>query len=120
MNGIKTLDKRYQTIAWGALLILLGSLSLIPGEQNAIFVLGAGIILLGLNLARYISKIPMNGFTITLGVLVSALGSMALLRPALNFPRFELPLFPLLLIAIGLYLLIPSPKLAATDSGTVI
>jgi hypothetical protein len=110
MNDIKTLNKRYEAVAWGAMFLLLGILSLIPGDQNDVFVLGIGIILLGLNLARYLSKIPTNGFTITLGVLAFVLGGVAVLRPVLNFPRFELPLLPLLLVVIGLYLLIPGPK----------
>jgi len=110
MNDIKTLNKRYEAVAWGAMFILLGGLSLIPGEQNDVFVLGIGVILLGLNLARYLSKIPMNGVTIALGIMAFVLGMVALLRPVLNLPRFELPLFPVLLIVIGLYLLIPGPK----------
>jgi hypothetical protein len=63
-----------------------------------------------LNLARFLSKIPTNGFTTVLGILASALGLAALFRPVLNIPRFELDLFPLLLIVIGLYFLIPGPK----------
>ena len=105
MNDIKTLNKRYEAVAWGAMFILLGGLSLIPGEQNDVFVLGIGVILLGLNLARYLSKIPMNGVTIALGIMAFLLGMVALLRPVLNLPRFELPLFPVLLIAIGVVIL---------------
>ena len=105
MNDIKTLNKRYEAVAWGAMFILLGGLSLIPGEQNDVFVLGIGVILLGLNLARYLSKIPMNGVTIALGIMAFLLGMVVLLRPVLNLPRFELPLFPVLLIAIGVAIL---------------
>ena len=105
MNDIKTLNKRYEAVAWGAMFILLGGLSLIPGEQNDVFVLGIGVILLGLNLARYLSKMPMNGVTIALGIMAFVLGMVALLRPVLNLPRFELPLFPVLLIAIGVVIL---------------
>ena len=112
MKDRKTLDKRYEAIAWGAGFIWVGILGLIPGEQNSIGVLSIGLILLGLNLARYLSKIPTNGFTTVLGILTSGLGLVVLLRPVLNIPRFEVDFFPLLLIVIGLYILIPGPKRA--------
>ena len=112
MNDIKTFNKRYEAVAWGAMFLLLGILSLIPGDQNGVFVLGTGIILLGLNLARYLGKIPTNGFTIILGALAFVVGTVALLRPVLNIPPIELLSFPVLLIVIGLYLLIPGRKRA--------
>ena len=110
MANLKALDRHYKAIAWGAGFVWIGILSLIPGNQNSIGVLGIGFILLALNLARSLSRIPINGFTTMLGILAFALGLAALLRPVLNFPRFELDFFPLLLIAIGLYILIPGPK----------
>ena len=112
MKDLKTLDKRYEAIAWGAGFVWIGILSLIPGEQDSIGVLGIGLILLGLNLVRYLSEIPTNGFSTILGILASVLGLVVLLRPVLNIPRFELDFFPLLLIVIGLYFLIPAPKRA--------
>jgi len=112
MKDRKTLDKRYEVIAWGAGFMWVGILGFVPGEQNGLGVLGIGLILLGLNLARYLSKIPTNGFTTVLGILTSGLGLVVLLRPVLNIPRFEVDFFPLLLIVIGLYFLIPGPKRA--------
>ncbi len=110
MKGLKNLDKRLEAVAWGVGLTWIGILGLIPGDQNPIGLLGIGLILLGLNLARYLSRIPANIFTIVLGILVSGLGLVALLRQVFNFPHFELDFFPLLLIVIGLYILIPAPK----------
>ena len=112
MNDIKNLDKRYQTIAWGGIFLLFGILALVPGNQEAVFVLGIGIIFLGLNLARYISKIPVIAFSIILGSLAFILGTVALLRPVLNIPPFDVPAFPLVMIVLGLYMLIPGPKQA--------
>lgn len=104
----KKLDHRLQTAVWGMILILLGGLSLVPGDQAGIFVLGVGIILLGLNLVRYINRMPINGFTIILGAVALTLGGLTSLRSLLGWDfRLELPLLPILLIAIGLYLLIP-------------
>jgi hypothetical protein len=110
MNEIKILNKRYTGIAWGASFLLLGLLMLIPGDQNAIFVLGGGLILLSLNLVRYLTKIPVSAFSITLGSLAAGLGLYALLRPLLHAPRFEVEFIPLVLIVIGLYVLIPGSK----------
>jgi hypothetical protein len=110
MNDIKSLNKRYAAIAWGTLFLWLGILMIIPGNQDPIFVLGAGSILLGLNLARLVSGIPLSAFSITLGCLAFGLGLLAILRPILNIPPFELPFFPTVLIIIGLYVLIPGPK----------
>jgi hypothetical protein len=115
MKDIKTLDKRYETIAWGAGFVWIGVLGIIPGDQSGIGILSIGLIFLGLNLARWLRKIPINGFSTTLGVLASLLGLVVLLRSALNLPPFEVDLFSLFLIVGGLYILIPAPKQA--DNG---
>ena len=116
MNNLDTLDKRFETIAWGAMLILFGGLNLIPGEQNGIFVFGIGMILLGLNLARYLSKVPTNAVTIALGVIASFLGTLALFRPVLHIPPIELFSFPVLLLLIGTYLLFHTPRRTEPES----
>ena len=111
MSNIKTLDARYETIAWGAILILVGGLEAIPGNQGGVGVLGIGIILLGLNLARYVSRIAVSPFSITLGVIALGLGAVALLRPVLGWEfHLDLPAFATVLIVIGLYLLLPGRK----------
>jgi hypothetical protein len=110
MDKLKAIDGRYEAIAWGLGLAWIGVLGLIPGSQNDIGLLSIGLILLGLNLARFLSHIPTNGFTILLGMLFSALGLAVLLRPLLNLPRFEVDFLPVLLIVIGLYFLMPTSK----------
>ena len=111
MSNIRALDARYETVAWGAVLILVGSLEAIPGSQGGAGVLGIGLILLGLNLARYVRRIPVSPFSITLGVIALGLGAVVLLRPVLGWEfHLNLPAFPTLLIVIGLYLLIPGQK----------
>ena len=109
MDEIKTLNQRYEIVAWGALFILLGTINLIPGVPSGTGMLGMGIILLGLNLARYLSKIPTNGFTITLGVIAAVLGgALYLLHSLLRIQQFELPFFPVLLVVIGVIFLVRS------------
>ena len=104
MQDTKSLNRRYETTAWGAFFILLGVTSLFRGLPEGVGTAGVGIIFLGLNLARYLSRIPTSGFTITLGVLALVLGGADMARSLLNL-RVELPLFPLLLIALGFVLL---------------
>lgn len=110
MNELKSINKRYETIAWGLGLIWIGILGIIPGNQNGIGLLSIGLILLGLNLLRYLKKIPVNGFSSILGIICSAFGVIVLVRQILGYPGFELDLFAIMLIVIGLYILIPSPK----------
>jgi len=110
MNEIKRSARTYSTIAWGVLLLFLGVLMAIPGDQNGIFFLGMGLVLLGLNVARRMTGIPASAFSITLGILALAGGTYALLRPMLNLPHFQVDIVPLALIVVGLYVLIPGPK----------
>ena len=111
MNNLQVLNQRYEAIAWGTIFILLGFLMFIPGDQNNIFVLGIGIILLGLNLARSLTQIAVNRFTVIIGVMALVLGGLSLLWPMMgNGTRFEVDIFPFIILAIGLYLLIPGPK----------
>ncbi len=99
MQDTRTLNRRYETVAWGAFFILLGVTSLIPGMPPGLGSIGTGIILLGLNLARYFNHIPTSGFTITLGILAVGFGLADMLRALFQLP--DVPVFPLLLIVIG-------------------
>ena len=101
----RALNRRYETIAWGAFFILLGVTNLFRGLPNGTGALGIGIILLGLNLARYLSRIPTSGLTITLGVIALVLGVADVVRVLLRLP-VDLPFFPLLLIIIGVIWLV--------------
>lgn len=107
----KKVDRRLHTAAWGISIILFGGLSLVPGDQTRFFVLGIGIILLGLNFLRYINHFPINGFSTAIGMVSLILGGIAFLRPMLGWKtHLELQFFPILLIAFGFYLLIPLLK----------
>jgi hypothetical protein len=92
----KALDRRLESIGWALFLIMLGGLWLVPKERlpEETWLIGVGIILLGLNAARYLNGIKMGNFTIGLGIL-------ALLIGIASFAGVELPLFPIILILIG-------------------
>ncbi len=78
-------NKRFETIGWGCFLILwAGSMFWKIAMPNApmpdgLWSIGVGLIFLGLNLARYLSKIRMSGFTTFLGILSVAGGVVQLL-----------------------------------------
>jgi hypothetical protein len=116
MNYSNELDKHYRNLAWGAFFILVGSLSIIPGDQTSLAILAAGLILLALNLARSLSSIPMHGFTIALGAAAFVAGAMGVFRAQLGI-QFEIQLIPIALIAVGLYFLWPQ-RSARDGSGS--
>jgi hypothetical protein len=98
---IIAMNKRLEAIAWGCFLVMLGGFALVPKEiiPKGVWSIGIGVIMLGLNAARYFNKIRMSGFTTVLGIL-SLLGGIAELA---GFSSFEGAFF---LIIIGAYLLI--------------
>ena len=90
------LNKRLESIGWALFLIMIGGLWLVPDERvpKGTWLIWAGLIILGLNGARYVSGIKMSGFTIVLGVLALAAGLG-------DFFGIDLPLLAILLILIG-------------------
>jgi hypothetical protein len=94
--GNTALNKRLEGVAWGLFLIMLGGLWLVPADQipSGTWLIGVGLIMLGLNVARYLNQIPMSAFTIVLGVIALALGLS-------DFLGIGLPLFPILVILLG-------------------
>ena len=72
------LNKRLETVFWGLFLIMLGGWALIPDETipKGAWSIGVGLLMLGLNLTRYLNNIRMSGFTTLLGTL-SLVGGIA-------------------------------------------
>jgi hypothetical protein len=97
----QALNKRLEAIAWGLFLIMIGGLSFIPDSSvpEGLWSIGVGIILLGLNAARYFNQIKMSGFTTVLGIL-------ALLTGVGEMVGFDLPTLAILLIILGLILIL--------------
>jgi hypothetical protein len=104
MNHTQPHKLQFETIAWGALFIWWGITEMIPSLPKGIGALGIGLILLGLNAARARSGVPTSGFSIVLGILALVLGGLELAGPMLNLP-FELPIFAILLIVLGGFVL---------------
>ena len=72
------LNKRLENIGWALFLIMIGGIGLVPEDKvpEGLWLLGVGLIMLGLNAARYYYKIKMSGFTTFLGI-ISLLGGIA-------------------------------------------
>ncbi|MHB0878478.1 MAG: hypothetical protein ACYC5O_20775 [Anaerolineae bacterium] len=95
------LSRRLERVAWALFLIMAGGLALVPDSSlpEGTWLVGVGIIMLGLNLARYVNGIRTSGFTIVLGLI--ALGS-----GIGDLTGLDLPVLPILLILIGASLLL--------------
>ncbi len=103
----KRLQKRdYEPVAWGAFFIWWGITEMIPSLPNGTGALGMGLILLGLNAARYFSGLPTSRFSTTLGILAVVWGGLDLAGVFLNLP-FEIPVFAILLVVLGVIVLAP-------------
>jgi len=98
-----------EAIAWGSLFILWGITELFPSLPKGIGAIGIGMILIALNAARYWTGQPTSTFTITIGIFALLLGGLELARPLLNL-TFELPIFAILLLALGLITLVRGLK----------
>ena len=108
MNKKQLQKHDYEAIAWGAFFIWWGVTELFPSLPQGIGALGIGLILLGLNAARSRNGIPTSGFTITLGILALVFGGLELTSSMLRLP-FEIPVFAILLIVLGVIFLVRAP-----------
>lgn len=90
------LNKQLEDIGWGLLLIVVGGLLLVPGEQvpQGAWLILAGVIMLALNGVRYLNGIRASIFT-------TALGALALIAGLGSLFGVELPLFAVFLLLVG-------------------
>jgi hypothetical protein len=95
------LNKRMETVAWGCFLIMLGGFMFVPKEiiRGGWWSIGVGMIMLGLNAARYFNGLRMSGFTTFLGIL-SVIGGVVDLVGVAGIDA------AVLLIVLGGYLLL--------------
>jgi hypothetical protein len=107
MNTAKSLNRNFEAIAWGALFIWWGITVMIPSLPKGTGALGIGLILLGVNLARLLSGVPVSSFSVALGILALVWGGLELVGVLVNLP-FEIPIFAILLIVLGVIVLVPA------------
>ena len=101
----QTINRYFESIAWGALFVWWGILELVKGLPNGVRAIGIGLILIGLNVARALNRIPTSGFTTFFGLLALVWGGLELARVTLGLP-FEISVFPILLIVFGMLTLV--------------
>lgn len=89
-----TLDRRLDGIGWALFLIMIGGLMLLPAVPSGTWLIGAGLIMLGINAARQMNGVRMSTFSVLLGIGALVLGLA-------QFTGVNLPVFALLLILIG-------------------
>ncbi len=104
MENIQNINRNFERLAWAAFFIWWGIVELFKFLPQGTGLVGFGLILLGLNVARYLSGMRASGFTITLGILALVWGALELAGVLLSLP-FEIPAFAVLLIVFGLIVL---------------
>ncbi len=91
----RDLPTRIEAIGWGLVFLMTGTLALIPGVPDGTWLVGLGVLMLGLNATRTFVGLPLERFGAILGsaAVVAGLGIMA---------GVDVPVFALLLILCGL------------------
>lgn len=92
------LSRKLDAAGWGSFLIWLG-IVLMVGADTSVALLGIGIIMVGVQVARLVLKLHMEGFWLVVGLLFVAGGIWQLIDT-------RLPLVPILLIVAGLALML--------------
>lgn len=106
MNDTQTMNRNFEAIAWGALFIWWGITEMITTLPDGSGAIGIGLILIGINIARSFNGVPISRFSTTLGILALVWGGLELVGALLSLP-FELPIFAILLIVLGVIVLAP-------------
>jgi hypothetical protein len=97
----RALGKRLDRFGWGLFLIMTGVIWLVPEQRvpPGTWLIGTGILLLGVNWIRHLKGIGVSGFTTFLGAVALAAG----LGDALGM---RLPILAICFIAIGASILL--------------
>ena len=97
----KAFNDRLTAVGWALFLVMIGCLLLVPEGRipETAWLIGVGLIMLGVNGVRCLVGIKMDGFGVALGAIVLAIGIGGLFG-------VELPIFPIILIIIGLNIII--------------
>ena len=97
------LDKRLDTIGWGLFLIMIGGIWLVPAGTvpEGTWLIGTGLILLGLMGIRSMHGIKVNVFWLVVGLIALTIGIGEVFG-------INISIFPILLIIIGSNIVIKS------------
>jgi hypothetical protein len=104
MNTTQKINRNFDALGWGALFIWWGISVLVTSLPVGTVAIGTGVILVGVNVARKLSGVPISRFSTTVGLLAFVWGVLELAGALLHLP-FELPVFAILLIVLGVIML---------------
>ena len=104
MTTIRNVNRNFDAIGWGVLFIWWGISVLVTSLPVGTVAIGTGVILIGVNVARKLSGVPISRFSTTVGLLAFVWGVLELAGALLHLP-FELPVFAILLIVLGVIML---------------
>jgi hypothetical protein len=98
MADTANLDHRLDVLGWGIFFVMTGILMLVPGLPEGAWLVGLGILLLGLAAVRVARGLAFEWFGVILGTsaLVAGIGTIA---------GVDIPVFALFLVACGLALI---------------
>jgi hypothetical protein len=96
-----SLNKRLEDIGWALFLTMIGCILLVPAKlvPQGAWLIGTGLIMLGINLVRYLNGIKVSAFTVILGTFALAAGFGDLFG-------VKLPLFAIFLILMGISIML--------------
>jgi len=96
-NAKSALNRRLEAVGWGLFLIIVGALWLFPSGTipEGTWLIAAGVIMLGVNVVRYLNDIKLSRASLLLGLLALIFGVGA-------FMGMDLPFVAILLIVFGL------------------
>ena len=97
----RDIDRTLDSIGWGLFFILLGSIWLVPESMvpEGLFLIGLGVIFVGLNSVRYILGRAASLFWIVVGLILLTIGIS-------DFLGMDLPVIPMIVIIIGISMII--------------
>jgi hypothetical protein len=93
-------DRQLERVCWALFLIMIGALALLPEGlvPAGTWLVGTGLIMVGLNVVRHLKGARVSGFTVVLGLIALAFGLSAI-------AGVDLPVLAILLVAVGLQIL---------------
>jgi hypothetical protein len=120
MDDAKILDRKYEAIGWGLLLIWWGlRWSLLSGLPEGSGLIGTGLLFLGIAVVRSMNGLPTSGSTKIIGILALVWGGLELVNST-SLLAVKLPVFEILLIVLGGILLangLRQPRPAGLGEG---
>ena len=109
MQQADVLNRKLEAIGWGSIIAWWGLVELVGAMPHGVGAAGFGLILVGLSIARSRLGLPSNGFATVVGVVALVWGLIDVAGAVATLP-FEIPVFPIVLIALGLLVAVSARK----------